>query len=71
MSQTVDAGSHTVRADYSGYASWSDSIFVAADESATVHAGLVPVPEPTKSPVPLLGFLGLLGAALILGRRNL
>lgn len=71
VSQTVSAGSHTVRAEYAGYTSWSDSIFVAADESATVYAGLVPYPEPTSSPAPLMGLLGLFGAALLLGRKQL
>lgn len=66
---TADGGYHTVRIESSGYSGWSDSVFVTADQTATVYAALTPNPSPTKSPVPLTGLLGLAGAALLAVRR--
>ncbi|HJJ96298.1 MAG TPA: hypothetical protein O0X38_01460 [Methanocorpusculum sp.] len=43
--------------------------FVTADQTATVYASLTPNPSPTKSPAPLMGLLGLAGAALLAVRR--
>ena len=66
---TTDGGYHTVRIESSGYSSWSDSVFVTADQTATVYAALTPNPSPTRSPAPLLGLLSLVGAALLAARR--
>lgn len=66
---SADGGYHTVRIESSGYSGWLDSVFVTADQTATVYASLTPNPSPTKSPAPLMGLLGLAGAALLAVRR--
>ncbi len=69
----VGAGTYAIILKLTGYQDWNSQVSVAGGQTAQVSAVLVPVAQPTKSPVsPLLLPVGILGAiALFVAlRRN-
>jgi len=69
----IGAGTYAIILKLTGYEDWNSQVSVANGQTAQVSAVLVPVAQPTKSPVsPLLLPIGILGAvALFIAlRRN-
>ncbi len=56
LTVSVAPGSHSVRLEYSGYYSWSDTAYAYDSQTTSVYGSLTPVPNP---PVPSPGYLSV------------